>query len=72
MLLSHPVALPAFEATPAMPRLTAPRALAPLRQRGFRLLTIGHVTSNLGDGATSAQRPGSHAGTGQPPGRTTA
>jgi hypothetical protein len=32
-----------------MSRLTAPRALAPLRQRGFRLLTIGQVTSNVGD-----------------------
>jgi hypothetical protein len=31
-----------------MAALTAPRALAPLRHRGFRLLTIGQVTSNVG------------------------
>jgi predicted MFS family arabinose efflux permease len=40
-----------------MPRLTAPRALAPLRQRGFRLLTIGQVTSNVGDACYAVALP---------------
>jgi MFS family permease len=40
-----------------MPRLTAPRALAPLRQRGFRLLTIGQVTSNVGDSCYAVALP---------------
>ena len=40
-----------------MPRLAAPRALAPLRQRGFRLLTIGQVTSNVGDACYAVALP---------------
>jgi hypothetical protein len=40
-----------------MPRPTAPRALAPLRQRGFRLLTIGQVTSNVGDACYAVALP---------------
>ncbi len=40
-----------------MPRLTASRALAPLRQRGFRLLTIGQVTSNVGDACYAVALP---------------
>jgi MFS family permease len=40
-----------------MPRLTAPRALAPLRQRGFRLLTIGQVSSNVGDACYAVALP---------------
>jgi predicted MFS family arabinose efflux permease len=40
-----------------MPRLTAPRALAPLRQRAFRLLTIGQVTSNVGDACYAVALP---------------
>jgi predicted MFS family arabinose efflux permease len=40
-----------------MPRLTAPRALGPLRQRGFRLLTIGQVTSNVGDACYAVALP---------------
>jgi predicted MFS family arabinose efflux permease len=40
-----------------MPRLTAPRALAPLRLRGFRLLTIGQVTSNVGDSCYAVALP---------------
>jgi predicted MFS family arabinose efflux permease len=40
-----------------MPRPTAPRALAPLRQRGFRLLMIGQVTSNVGDACYAVALP---------------
>ena len=40
-----------------MPRLTALRALAPLRLRGFRLLTIGQVTSNVGDACYAVALP---------------
>ena len=40
-----------------MPRLAAPRALAPLRQREFRLLTIGQVTSNVGDACYAVALP---------------
>ena len=40
-----------------MTRLTTPRALAPLRQRGFRLLTIGQVTSNVGDACYAVALP---------------
>ena len=40
-----------------MPRPTAPRALAPLRQGGFRLLTIGQVTSNVGDACYAVALP---------------
>jgi predicted MFS family arabinose efflux permease len=40
-----------------MPRLTAPRALAPLRHQGFRLLTIGQVTSNVGDACYAVALP---------------
>jgi predicted MFS family arabinose efflux permease len=40
-----------------MPRLTAPRALAPLHQRGFRLLTVGQVTSNVGDACYAVALP---------------
>jgi predicted MFS family arabinose efflux permease len=37
--------------------LTAPRALAPLRHRRFRLLTIGQVTSNVGDACYAVALP---------------
>jgi hypothetical protein len=40
-----------------MPRPGAPRALALLRQRGFRLLTIGQVTSNVGDACYAVALP---------------
>src|ERR1700722_5992598 len=40
-----------------MPRLAAPRALAPLRHQGFRLLTIGQVTSNVGDACYAVALP---------------
>src|ERR1700734_4009953 len=40
-----------------MPRLTTPRALGPLRQRGFRLLTIGQVSSNVGDACYAVALP---------------
>jgi predicted MFS family arabinose efflux permease len=38
-------------------RLTAPRALAPLRHRGFRLLAVGQVTSNVGDACYAVALP---------------
>jgi MFS family permease len=37
--------------------LTAPRALAPLRHRRFRLLTAGQVTSNVGDACYAVALP---------------
>jgi predicted MFS family arabinose efflux permease len=40
-----------------MGSLTAPRALAPLRHRGFRLLTIGQVTSSVGDACYAVALP---------------
>jgi MFS family permease len=38
-------------------RLTAPRALAPLRHRSFRLLAVGQVTSNVGDACYAVALP---------------
>jgi hypothetical protein len=35
----------------------APRALVPLRHRRFRLLTIGQVTSNVGDACYAVALP---------------
>jgi predicted MFS family arabinose efflux permease len=40
-----------------MARLTVPRALTPLRHRGFRLLTVGQVTSNVGDACYAVALP---------------
>ena len=40
-----------------MRRLAAPRALAPLRRRGFRLLAIGQVSSNVGDACYAVALP---------------
>src|ERR1700722_15832558 len=40
-----------------MPRTTARRGPAPLRQRGFRLLTIGQGTSNVGDSCYAVALP---------------
>lgn len=40
-----------------MRRLTAPRALAPLRHRTFRLLAAGQVASNLGDACYAVALP---------------
>jgi MFS family permease len=37
--------------------LRLPRALSPLRQRGFRLLFIGQVTSNVGDACYAVALP---------------
>jgi predicted MFS family arabinose efflux permease len=40
-----------------MPRLRAPRATAPLRHRGYRLLVAGQVTSNVGDACYAVALP---------------
>jgi len=40
-----------------MRRLAAPRALAPLRRRAFRLLAIGQVSSNVGDACYAVALP---------------
>lgn len=37
--------------------IRSPRALAPLRHRRFRLLTIGQVTSNVGDACYAVALP---------------
>jgi predicted MFS family arabinose efflux permease len=40
-----------------MPRLGSPRAMAPLRHRGYRLLVAGQVTSNTGDACYAVALP---------------
>ncbi len=40
-----------------MPRLGSPRAMAPLRHRGYRLLVAGQVTSNAGDACYAVALP---------------
>jgi hypothetical protein len=40
-----------------MASLTMPGALAPLRHRRFRLLTIGQVSSNVGDACYAVALP---------------
>ena len=40
-----------------MPRPRAPRATAPLRHRGYRLLVAGQVTSNVGDASYAVALP---------------
>jgi MFS family permease len=40
-----------------MARLRAPRAAAPLRHRGYRLLVAGQVTSNVGDACYAVALP---------------
>jgi MFS family permease len=40
-----------------MPRLPVPRALAPLRHRGYRMLAAGQVTSNVGDACYAVALP---------------
>lgn len=40
-----------------MPRLRAPRAAAPFRHRGYRMLVAGQVTSNVGDACYAVALP---------------